>query len=265
MTTRTSRVVPIVTTRVAVVVAIVVGDLGGARVRSREAEPACRDTTRARGDDRRAAAPRRRAPRPQPIAAADALPALSDLPPERRAIQVVGSGENPVDADAARAPWTGGRRSLGRLGAVGAGRARAIASVFTGLAADRSDGDGQPIAAGERNYLELYGIPPSLSVLAAPVPDRRAGRVRARVRPGRAARGRQIRTWGASTEQKELAKHRAREQRLRAARPDAGADDLQALADGDADARPGREGAPALRGRARSRSRRRRSGSPARA
>ncbi|HMF44422.1 MAG TPA: hypothetical protein VKQ32_27300, partial [Polyangia bacterium] len=38
-------------------------------------------------------------------------------------------------------------------------------SVFTALAADRGDGDGQPLAAGERNYLELYGIPPALSVL----------------------------------------------------------------------------------------------------
>src|SRR5262245_5642132 len=37
-----------------------------------------------------------------PTLAADALPALSDLPPARRAIQVVGD-ERQVDADAARA------------------------------------------------------------------------------------------------------------------------------------------------------------------
>src|SRR5262245_59626838 len=41
----------------------------------------------------------RRAPS---ISAADALPGLSDLPPERRAIQIV-DGERQVDADAARA------------------------------------------------------------------------------------------------------------------------------------------------------------------
>ena len=38
-------------------------------------------------------------------------------------------------------------------------------AVFVGLANDRSDGDGEPLRPGERNYLELYGIPPSLSVL----------------------------------------------------------------------------------------------------
>ena len=38
-------------------------------------------------------------------------------------------------------------------------------ATFLGLAQDRSDEDGQPLAAGARNYLELYGIPPTLSVL----------------------------------------------------------------------------------------------------
>src|SRR5262245_48902619 len=38
-------------------------------------------------------------------------------------------------------------------------------SVYLGLANDVSDGDGQPLAPGEHNYLELYGVPPSLSVL----------------------------------------------------------------------------------------------------
>ncbi|MCS6914674.1 MAG: hypothetical protein RMK29_07390 [Myxococcales bacterium] len=37
--------------------------------------------------------------------------------------------------------------------------------IFIGLANDRLDDDGQPLAPGEHNYLELYGIPPSLSVL----------------------------------------------------------------------------------------------------
>lgn len=37
--------------------------------------------------------------------------------------------------------------------------------VFIGLANDELDGDGQPLEPGEKNYLELYGIFPSLSVL----------------------------------------------------------------------------------------------------
>ena len=39
--------------------------------------------------------------------------------------------------------------------------------IFVGLASDRTDGDGQPLRPGEKNFLELYGIPPSLSVLHA--------------------------------------------------------------------------------------------------
>ena len=37
--------------------------------------------------------------------------------------------------------------------------------VFIGLANDRLDGDGQPLEPGTKNYLELYGIFPSLSVI----------------------------------------------------------------------------------------------------
>lgn len=39
--------------------------------------------------------------------------------------------------------------------------------VFLGLANDTLDEDGEPLPAGEKNYLELYGIPPSFSVLRA--------------------------------------------------------------------------------------------------
>lgn len=39
--------------------------------------------------------------------------------------------------------------------------------VFIGLANDTLDEDGAPLPTGEKNYLELYGIPPSLSVLRA--------------------------------------------------------------------------------------------------
>ena len=37
--------------------------------------------------------------------------------------------------------------------------------IFLGLANDTGDDDGQPIAPGSHNYLEVYGIPPTLSVL----------------------------------------------------------------------------------------------------
>jgi hypothetical protein len=40
-------------------------------------------------------------------------------------------------------------------------------SVYIGLANDRGDPDGQPLGPGDHNYLELYGIPPSLAVLRA--------------------------------------------------------------------------------------------------
>jgi hypothetical protein len=184
------------------------------------------------------AAPPPARPRPQPIAAADALPALSDLPPERRAIQVVGSGENgadrqerQVDADAAR---TRGLVvvDLSDAWAPSVLDGASYRSAFTGLAADRSDGDGQPIAAGERNYLELYGIPPALSVLRRRFLIDAQGACARAFDPDALLAVDQIRTWGATTEQKEMAKHRAREQRLRTARADAGTDDLQVLADG---------------------------------
>ena len=37
--------------------------------------------------------------------------------------------------------------------------------VFIGLANDTLDEDGEPLPAGEKNYLELYGVPPSFGVL----------------------------------------------------------------------------------------------------
>src|SRR5207244_2630818 len=40
-------------------------------------------------------------------------------------------------------------------------------TVFLGLANDTGDDDGQPLPKDEHNYLEVFGIPPSLSVLRA--------------------------------------------------------------------------------------------------
>ena len=43
--------------------------------------------------------------------------------------------------------------------------------TFIDLANDRSDADGRPLAGGEHNFLEPFGIPPTLSVLSARVED----------------------------------------------------------------------------------------------
>jgi len=105
----------------------------------------------------------------------DALPeASSGLPPERRAIQVAFGKERVVDADLARsrgltivdlsddfAPFI----FQDGKAADGAPLPNRYRAVFVGLANDRSDGDGEPLPPGERNYLELYGVPPSLSVV----------------------------------------------------------------------------------------------------
>ncbi len=106
-------------------------------------------------------------------------------------------------------------------------------SVYTGLASDRTDGDGQPLAAGERNYLELYGIPPTLSVLRRRfVEDARLACASA-FDPAKLLGVDEVRTWGASTEQKELGRYAARGARLDAARAAAGVGTLEALAEAD--------------------------------
>jgi hypothetical protein len=119
-------------------------------------------------------------------------------------------------------------------------------SVFTALAADRGDGDGQPLATGERNYLELYGIPPALSVLRRRFLIDANGACTGAFDADALLAVDQIRTWGASTEQKELAKHNARAQRLQKARAAVGVDSVEALTDGT-DARTARDAKEHLR------------------
>ena len=106
-------------------------------------------------------------------------------------------------------------------------------AVFTGLAIDRSDGDGQPLGAGQRNYLELYGIPPAPSVLRRRFLEDASGACARAFDPEVLLSADEIRTWGATSEQKEIAKHRTRGQRLEAARAAAAAASLQALAEKD--------------------------------
>src|SRR5690606_35106323 len=38
---------------------------------------------------------------------------------------------------------------------------------YIGLANDKVDADGEPLSAHEHNYLEMYGIPPTLQVVAS--------------------------------------------------------------------------------------------------
>jgi hypothetical protein len=47
----------------------------------------------------------------------------------------------------------------------------AYRATFVALANDRVDDEGQPAKAGEHNYLEVFGIPPTLSVLAPRVEE----------------------------------------------------------------------------------------------
>lgn len=109
-------------------------------------------------------------------AVADPLPAQPDLPPERRALVMIDGKERIVDAATAQAQgytlvdlsdaWTPYifRTLPSEQGTPQENRYRRI---FVGLAADQTDEEGQPLEPGEKNYLELFGIPPALSVLGA--------------------------------------------------------------------------------------------------
>jgi hypothetical protein len=188
--------------------------------------------------------PVHRAPKPKSTAPdPDALPAAAaDLPSDRRAIQVVNGDERVVDAEAARARGLTlvdlGDDWAPALFDDGVGPSRAVLpnhyrAIFTGLAADRRDGDGQPLEPGEKNYLELYGVPPTLGVLRARFLADAARKCDPTFDTAKLLAVDEITTWGATTEQKELGKHRARELRLEAARGQAGAESLEALAEAD--------------------------------
>jgi hypothetical protein len=187
-------------------------------------------------------APALRAPRPS-LPAADVLPAAPDLPVEQRAVQVGGDGsERTVAIGAAHAhgltvvdlsdAWVPSVID-DHAGPKGATLVNPYHAIYLGLAADRTDGDGQPLAAGERNYLELYGIPPSLSVLRRRFLEDARRDCTTAFDPEKLLAVDEVRTWGASTEAKELGKQAARGARLEAARVAAGAATLEALAAAD--------------------------------
>lgn len=113
-------------------------------------------------------------PKPGPAAAEDPLRARNDLPPEQRALIRIADEERWVDARAVEAAgytlldlsdtWTPliFREEHNEAGEPLDNRYR---RVFLGLANDELDNDGVPLEPGRKNYLELYGIFPTLSVL----------------------------------------------------------------------------------------------------
>lgn len=181
------------------------------------------------------------APVPKPhVPAPEALrPAATErLPPERRAIQVWEGSERLVDAEQARGAglvvvdlrdeWAPRLFEDGQT-ADGKPLVNRYRQVFVGLANDKTDGDGQPLPAGGKNYLELFGIPPALSVL----------RERFLADEGRDCSGvdteallgtHGIPAWGERTERDELAKHDKRGARLAKVLAERGLADVAALA-----------------------------------
>ena len=122
-------------------------------------------------------------PRPGPAAArpagmseAEALRARDDLPADKRALVVVDGAERWVDAQAIesvgytlldlRDGWTPSIFAEEQT-PEGVHLPNRYRRVFIGLANDQLDNDGEPLEPGEKNYLELYGIPPALSVMRA--------------------------------------------------------------------------------------------------
>jgi hypothetical protein len=104
----------------------------------------------------------------------DALRARDDLPPGQRALLMINGAERWVDAKAIesagytlidlRDDWTPSVFAEEHA-ADGTPLHNRYRRVFVGLANDQLDGDGQPLPPGEKNYLELYGVFPSLSVV----------------------------------------------------------------------------------------------------
>lgn len=125
------------------------------------------------------AAPPKGTPAPAPPAGADAAATPAVLAPPRpagRVLLVSGGAERWLGPDEAAAagftlvdlsddwtPWIFAEHRT----ADGRELPNRYRRVFVGLANDRLDEDGQALPPGRKNYLELYGVPPSLSVLRA--------------------------------------------------------------------------------------------------
>jgi hypothetical protein len=110
------------------------------------------------------------------VSEAEALRARDDLPPAQRALAMVDGKERWIDAGLAAAAgftvvdlgddWTPYIFAQ-QMSAEGAPLPNRYRRVYLGLANDQLDEDGEPLVPGEKNFLELYGIPPSISVLRA--------------------------------------------------------------------------------------------------
>jgi hypothetical protein len=169
----------------------------------------------------------------------DALPPAANLPPQRRAIQVVHGQERVVDVDLARrrgltivdlsdgwAPilFADGETASGTL------LPNRYRAIFVGLANDETDGDGQPLRPGQKNHLELYGIPPSLSVLHQRMLVEGDRPCWAGIDTARLLAVDLVSTWGSTTAKRELAGARTRGEQLEAARNARGLHTLEELA-----------------------------------
>jgi hypothetical protein len=119
-------------------------------------------------------APRKKEPRAH-VSDEEARKPRPDLPPDQRALLVTGQSEERwIDAEAAEAAgytlldlsddWTPFIFAE-QFTAEGEPLHNRYRRIFLGLANDQLDEDGEPLEPGAKNYLELYGIPPSLSVL----------------------------------------------------------------------------------------------------
>lgn len=113
---------------------------------------------------------------PRKLTEQEALRARDDLPPEQRAMVMVEGKERWVDPAAIesvgytlidlRDTWTPNIFAEEKS-ADGRPLPNRYRRVFIGLANDQLDSDGEPLEPGAKNYLELYGISPSWSVLRA--------------------------------------------------------------------------------------------------
>ena len=126
------------------------------------------------------AAPRpKNAPRAH-VSDEEARKARPDLPPDQRALLILGQTGHPedrwIDAEAAEGAgytlvdlsddWTPFIFEE-QTAADGTPLSNRYRRIFLGLANDELDEDGEPLEPGAKNYLELYGIPPALGVLRA--------------------------------------------------------------------------------------------------
>lgn len=104
----------------------------------------------------------------------DPLRPQGDPPPEERAVVFENGVGRVIDARAAQAAgytlvdlrdgWTPLIFATAKDDR-GEERPNRYRRIYQGLANDKLDADGLPLAAGEKNYLEVFGIPPTLSVL----------------------------------------------------------------------------------------------------